>query len=178
MSAQPTHGDWERAKSRADIAAYQCTLEVLSGNVDRARDYAVLARAFTEEMRRLGSALDCSFEPSVEVRGVPGMEADGHAPADQKPGNVTIPVPDSQRRELVLLQSLDDRLSRLVEIAVWQVVGKRVVADVTHESSPSVGSPSGAACDNPNPTDGEPHPGQVSSPHSAAPALVETEVQE
>lgn len=60
---QLTHQDWERAKSRADVAAYQCTLLVLAGNFDQARDYAVQSQAFTKEMTRISAAL-AAQEPS------------------------------------------------------------------------------------------------------------------
>ncbi|MCO4276101.1 hypothetical protein NG701_17000 [Pseudarthrobacter sp. HLT3-5] len=60
MSKEPelTHQDWERAKGRADAAAYSCTLEVLSGRFEAARDYAVQAEAFNAEMVRIMKALD------------------------------------------------------------------------------------------------------------------------
>ncbi|MET3349605.1 UNVERIFIED_ORG: hypothetical protein ABID57_001277 [Arthrobacter sp. UYEF1] len=60
MSKEPelTHQDWERAKSRTDVAAYECTLRVLSGKFDEARDYAVQAQAFNEEMKRISAVLD------------------------------------------------------------------------------------------------------------------------
>ncbi|KRE72614.1 hypothetical protein [Arthrobacter sp. Soil762] len=60
MSKEPelTHRNWELAKTRADVAAYQCTLEVLSGKFESARDYAVQSQAFNEEMKRVSAVLD------------------------------------------------------------------------------------------------------------------------
>ena len=60
MSKEPelTHQDWERAKNRADVAALECTLRVLSGKFEEARDYAVQAQAFNAEMSRITRILD------------------------------------------------------------------------------------------------------------------------
>lgn len=51
-------------------------------------------------------------------------------------------------------------------------------SELAHDSSPSVGAPSGAVCDNANPTDGELNPGAAVSSPAAAPAPSKTTVQE
>lgn len=53
-----THEDWERAKSRADVAAIECTLAVLSGDIEEARAHAEKSKAFNEEMQRISAVLD------------------------------------------------------------------------------------------------------------------------
>jgi len=53
-----THEDWERAKRRANAAEYECTLHVLSGNFEDAKESAERARAFNEEMTRITRILD------------------------------------------------------------------------------------------------------------------------
>lgn len=57
VDQQLTHADWERAKSRADVAAYSCTLEVLKGNLEGARKYAQESRSHNAEMQRISAAL-------------------------------------------------------------------------------------------------------------------------
>lgn len=53
-----THQDWERAKSRADVAALECTLAVLSGDIEEARAFAETSKEFNGEMQRISAALD------------------------------------------------------------------------------------------------------------------------
>lgn len=89
----------------------------------------------------------------------PGLDVKDHFTVDQQPG-----VDD-------LVQGVDP-LVRIEDGAV------SVNFQPGHDSSPSVGAPTGAVCDNPNPTDGELNPGAATSPNGAAPARTQTEVQE
>lgn len=79
-----------------------------------------------------------------------------------------------KRLENAVLQRPDDAV-----VAVQNhVAASEPIHKSSHNSSPSVGAPSGAVCDNPNPTDGELNPGAVSSPNGAAPDPTQTTVQE
>lgn len=64
-----------------------------------------------------------------------------------------------------------DGLERRVDNSILSDQGGVTVdPQQSHETSPSVGAPKGAVCDNPNPTDGEPQSGAAAtSPATAAP---------
>lgn len=143
-----------------------------------------------------GSIRHCQIRPLLALEIIPPYPFNGEAATGQglvHCGNEIIERVDvlKYHREGMVRRPAQEDLRPLGATCNWDGLdswrvgytrdlqhGSQPVPESSHDSSPSVGAPSGAVCDNPNPTDGELNPGAAFAPHDAAPDPNETEAQE
>lgn len=161
----------------------------------------LIGRRFTAPSKHLGSApkleflgskvegdlgrthLAVSAEQLVELvipRIIDALRmSDPTVPGDEELGTVDCPELDVKDHFTVDQQpGVDDLVQGVDPLVRIEDGAVSVNFQPGHDSSPSVGAPSGAVCDNPNPTDGELNPGAATSPNGAAPAPTQTTAQE
>lgn len=92
---------------------------------------------------------------------------------DQRAENIPLLSLQSRvvvRRSLIAAENVVEVLRELLASNAVNAEPVPVDDDLGHKTSPSVGAPNGAVCDNPNPTDGESPSGAAApSPAAAAP---------